>query len=195
MDSKRSMSLSGSAGRWDDEPPGSLRHRRELPPAPPPHPSELPARARASDRSDPLAALRARFGDDPLAAVRTRAADLVQRVRPWFAREQLAAAWSSASTLSPLTFGRYLLAFFLGVVATVAWQSNRSERLPTVAASPADVDSVRQSIDKLAAEVIKIRTVQQGILDRVSASPPAPVQSSPAATVPVRNAPRPAPAR
>jgi hypothetical protein len=81
--------------------------------------------------------------------------------------------------LTPLTFARYLVAFFIGVVATVAWQSYRGgTKEETIAATPAALDSVRQSVDKLAAEITKIRAVEQDILVRISASPPQPVATS-----------------
>jgi hypothetical protein len=75
-----------------------------------------------------------------------------------------------------------LIAFFIGVVATVAWQSYRGgTKEETVAVTPAVLDSMRQSIDKLAAEITRIRTVEQNILERISVSPPQPV-ATPART-------------
>jgi hypothetical protein len=117
-----------------------------------------------------------------MATARTAITGLAERLRPMVSKDKLAAAWS---WLAASTFARYLLVFFAGVIVTVVWQSlsqpqqRAPQRLQTGAATPADVDSVRQSIDKLAAEVSKIRTVEQGILDRVSAGSPA--------AVPVRN--------
>jgi hypothetical protein len=98
--------------------------------------------------------------------------------------------WLSLTDLTPLTFARYLIAFFIGVVATVAWQSYRGgTKEYTVAATPAALDSVRQSVDNLAAEITKIRAVEQNILERISASPPA-------VAAPARNpAQRPSPVR
>jgi hypothetical protein len=84
--------------------------------------------------------------------------------------------WSSLTELTPLTFARYLIAFFIGVVITLAWQSYRGgTNEETAAATQTALDSVRQSVDKLAAEITNIRTVEQNILARVSASPPQPV--------------------
>jgi len=103
-----------------------------------------------------------------------------------------AVAWSSLAATSPLTFARYLLAFFVGVVVTVAFgssQHSEPQRLPSVAATPADVDSMRQSIDRLTAEVSRLKTAQQSVLDRVSAgapSPPAPRNPPPRAAPPPR---------
>lgn len=165
------QSLSGSsAGRWDDRPPPVSPplepHEREFQA----HPRELPDGG-GRPRPDLLGAVRARLGD-PLAPVRTAATGLVTRLRGLVTRDALAA-------VSPLAFARYLVAFFVGVVVTMLWgglhsTGNEPQRLPMVAATPADVDSVRQSVDKLAAEVSKIRSVEQGILDKVSAPPPAP---------------------
>jgi hypothetical protein len=84
-------------------------------------------------------------------------------------------AWSSLIELAPLTFARYLIAFFIGVVVTVAWQSSgNGTKEETLAAAPATLDSVRQSVDKLATEITRIRTVQQDILERISTPPPQP---------------------
>jgi hypothetical protein len=98
-------------------------------------------------------------------------------VRPWLGElPSITSVWSSLTELTPLTFARYLIPFFIGVVATVAWQSYRGgTKEEAVAATPAALDSVRQSVDKLAAEITKIRTVEQNILERLSASPPQPV--------------------
>ena len=84
--------------------------------------------------------------------------------------------------LAPLVFARYLITFFIGVIATLAWQSYRgATREEMIAAAPASFDSVRQSIDKLAAEIIKVREAEQDILDKISTVP-----ARPAAT-PARN--------
>jgi hypothetical protein len=98
-------------------------------------------------------------------------------MRPWLSElASLTRVWSSLTELTPLTFARYLIAFFIGVVAAVAWQSYRGgTKEEAVAVTPAALDSVRQSVDKLAAEITKIRAVEQDILERVSAPPPQPV--------------------
>jgi hypothetical protein len=78
--------------------------------------------------------------------------------------------------LTPLTVARYLIAFFIGVVATLAWQSYQGgTKEEIVAVTPAAFDSMRQSVNKLAAEMTKIRAVEQDILERISASSPQPV--------------------
>jgi hypothetical protein len=93
-----------------------------------------------------------------------------------------ARVWSRLSTLSPVTFARYLIAFFIGVVAAVALQSYHGEtKGETAAAASADRDSLRQSIDKLAAEIARVRAIEQDILERISAP------SSRPAAAPVRN--------
>jgi hypothetical protein len=103
----------------------------------------------------------------------------------------LASLTGVSLSLTPLTFARYLIAFFIGVVATVAWQFYRGgTKEDTVAAAPVTLDSVRQSVDTLAAEITQIRAVEQNILERISASPPQPVAT------PARNpAQRPSSAR
>src|SRR5262249_14300715 len=53
---------------------------------------------------------------------------------------------------------RYLIAFFIGVVATSAWQSYRDG----------------SKIDKLAIEIAKMQAVQQGILEKIISTPPPP---------------------
>jgi hypothetical protein len=62
--------------------------------------------------------------------------------------------------LDPFAFSRYLIAFFVGVVATVAWQcylESTGQAVPSVAAPPDQqinailLDTVRRSIDRLAA--------------------------------------------
>jgi hypothetical protein len=73
--------------------------------------------------------------------------------------------WSSnrgrrVDKLDPFAFSRYLIAFFVGVVATVAWQcylESTGQAVPSVAAPPDQqvnailLDTVRRSIDRLAA--------------------------------------------
>ena len=113
----------------------------------------------------------------------------------------------------PFAFARFLMIFFIGVVATLAWQSygggareviaGWSPRLgwlaPPVAPARASPDQlvaisrglavVRQSVDKLAADITKLQATQQGALDRTPA-PPSP------AGVPARKpVPPPSPSR
>jgi hypothetical protein len=147
MNSRHTVSQSGfSRGQWADEPP-----------EPPAHPTELNLVAR----------VRAWFGNlAPPARVWSSLTELVPltRARSWL------------SELAPLTLAGYLLAFFIGVAATVAWQSSRDgAKEETVAATAAALDSVRQSIDRLAAEVTKMKAVEQTVLERISAPPPPPV--------------------
>jgi hypothetical protein len=74
--------------------------------------------------------------------------------------------WSSRlSRLAPLAFARYLIAFFIGVTATVVWQTygDAARGMIAPAASSADqerfnamgldLDEVRQSIDRVAASL------------------------------------------
>jgi len=104
---------------------------------------------------------------------------LVTRARLWLDK------------LEPLVFARYLIAFFIGVAATLAWQSYRNAtREEMTAAAPAGLDSVRQSIDRLAVEITKVQTVEQDILDKISTS-----SQRPAATSSRNPVTRPVPAR
>src|SRR5260370_35662590 len=65
--------------------------------------------------------------------------NLIMRLRVWLDK------------LAPLAFARYLITFFVGVAATLAWQSYRdATREQTIAAAPASLDFVRQSVDNLA---------------------------------------------
>jgi hypothetical protein len=74
--------------------------------------------------------------------------------------------------LAPLVFARYLITFFIGVIAALAWQSYRDvAREEMSATAPANLDLVRHSIDKLAAEIIKVEAAEQDILDKVSTAP------------------------
>src|SRR5712672_1444486 len=77
--------------------------------------------------------------------------------------------------LAPLAFARYLIAFFIGVIATLAWQSYRDGmRGETIPVAPASLDLMRQSVDKLAIEIAKLQAAEQDILDRISTPPPRP---------------------
>ena len=86
------------------------------------------------------------------------------------------------SRLGPLAFARYLIAFFIGVAATSSLQSYRdATREERIVTAPAGLDSLRQSVDKLAAEIAKVKAAEQDILDRISTA-----LSHPTAT-PARN--------
>jgi len=83
--------------------------------------------------------------------------------------------WSRLGKLGPLAFARYLIAFFIGVAATLAWQSYRdATREEMITATPASLDLVRQSLDKLAGEITKLQAAEQDILDRISTPAPRP---------------------
>jgi len=143
--------------RWIDEPP-----------EPPTHPSALNliARMRSWISGTPTRVWSSLTGLVPLARMPSRLSELAPLTR----------VWSPLVELAPLTFIRYLIAFFIGVVATVAWQSYRSGTTKeAVAATPAALDSLRLSMDRLAAEIAKMRAVEQEVLERVSAPAPQPV--------------------
>jgi hypothetical protein len=100
--------------------------------------------------------------------------------------------------LMPFAFARVLMIFFIGVAATLAWQSyggaaremiaGWSPHLgwlapPPARASPSPEQLVatsrglalmRQNVDKLAADITKLQAIQQGALDRTAALPPSP---------------------
>src|SRR5215471_19735933 len=72
---------------------------------------------------------------------------------------QVPQGWSRLAKLSPFTFARYLIAFFVGVTATVAWQSYGGAAREMTAPAPdrqqfnavsLDLDAMRQSIDRVA---------------------------------------------
>jgi hypothetical protein len=112
--------------------------------------------------------------------------NLIARARLWLGK------------LIPFAFVRFLVIFFIGVAATLAWQSygatarevmaSWSPRLGWLAppsapggASPEQLVAMsrglavmRQDVDKLAADITKLQAIQQGTLDRNSASPPSP---------------------
>ena len=96
-------------------------------------------------------------------------------------------ARSRLDNVAPVAFARYLIAFFIGVIATLAWQFYRDgAKDQMIAAAPASLDSVRQSVEKLAVEIAKVQAAEQDILDKISTPPPRP------AAAPARNpAPRP----
>jgi hypothetical protein len=147
MNSRHTVSLSElSKGHWLGEPS-----------EPPPPPVEL----------------------NLVVRVRSWLSELAPLTRAWWSRlgdlVSLTRAWSWLSELTPLTFARYLIAFFIGVGATIAWQSYSGTKEETVAATPGALDSVRQSVDKLAAEIAKVRAMEQEILVRISAPSPRPV--------------------
>jgi predicted negative regulator of RcsB-dependent stress response len=67
-------------------------------------------------------------------------------------------------------FARYLLAVLVGVAVTVAWQSYRDmTKEDPLAATSAALDSVRQSVNNLSAEITKIRALEQDLLAKISA--------------------------
>jgi len=110
--------------------------------------------------------------------------NLVTRARLWLGK------------LVPFAFVRFLMIFFIGVTATLAWQSYGGATREAIArwsprlawlvppAAPAPPDQivaisrdlavVRQSVDKLAADFTKLQASQRGALERTSASPPPP---------------------
>ena len=118
--------------------------------------------------------------------------------------------------LVPFAFVRFLMIFFIGVGATLAWQSygatarevmaNWSPHLAWLALPPAPASTspeqlvamarglamMRQNVDKLAADITKLQAIQQGAADRTSASPPSPAVApgrKPAQPPPVRAPP------
>jgi hypothetical protein len=87
----------------------------------------------------------------------------------------LARVWSRLGKPAPLTFASYLVTFFIGAVVTLAWQSYRGgTKEESFPAASVDLDPLRQSIDRLAAEITRMRAVEQDILERISAPSPRP---------------------
>jgi hypothetical protein len=94
--------------------------------------------------------------------------------------------------LAPLVFARYLITFFIGVIAALAWQSYRDvTREELSATAPANLDLVRRSIDRLAAEIIKVEVAEQDILDKISTAPSRPTAAAVRNSVPRSSQARP----
>jgi hypothetical protein len=94
--------------------------------------------------------------------------------------------------LAPLVFARYLTTFFIGVIAALAWQSYRDvTREEPSATAPANLDLVRRSIDRLAAEIIKVEAAEQDILDKISTAPSRPTAAAVRNSVPRSSQARP----
>jgi hypothetical protein len=134
--------------------------------------------------------------------------NLIMRARLWLGK------------VVPFAFARFLMIFFTGVAATLSWQAYGSAARETIAswsphlswlappaaptgASPDQLVAisrglavVRQSVDKLAADITKLQAAAQGAPDRTSAPPPstagvparkpAPLTPPPARAPPVR---------
>ena len=96
--------------------------------------------------------------------------------------DQLPKGWSSRlSKLAPLAFARYLTAFFIGVTATVGWQTygDAAREMIAPAASSADqqrfdalgldLDEVRQSIDRVAAGIATSQEQTTRSVDQLTA--------------------------
>jgi len=141
---------------------------------------------------------------DPLhePPARDRPAKPVTGVRSWLNR------------LVPFAFVRFLMIFFIGVVATLAWQSyGRAAREaiarwlapgPVAQGAPApfadassddlramsrSLAALRDGVDKLAADITKLQATKQGTPDEASAHLPSPAE------VPVQKPVSPAPSR
>jgi hypothetical protein len=88
---------------------------------------------------------------------------------------------SRLSKLAPLAFARYLIAFFIGVTATVAWQTYGDAAREMIApdASSADqqrfnalgldLDEVRQSIDRVASSMATSQEQMTRSVDQLAA--------------------------
>jgi hypothetical protein len=126
-------------------------------------------------------------------------------------------ARSSLGRLIPFALARFLMIFFIGVVATLAWQSYGSEARKAIAgwlapgpvaqAAPiplADASSddlltmsrslaaLRDGVDKLAADITRLQATKQGPPDETSAHLPSPAEvpvQKPVPPVPPSRAP------
>ena len=88
---------------------------------------------------------------------------------------------SRLSKLAPVAFARYLIAFFIGVTATVAWQTygDAAREMIAPAASSADqqrfnalgldLDEVRQSIDRVATSMATSQEQMTRSVDQLAA--------------------------
>jgi len=95
--------------------------------------------------------------------------------------DKLPDRWSWLGKLAPLAFARYLIAFFIGVAATLAWQSYggaaRDVITPTAPsldqqelnAMSLDLDAVRQSIDRIATGFAASQEQMRRNVDRLGA--------------------------
>jgi hypothetical protein len=87
--------------------------------------------------------------------------------------ELFASAWRLLDKLAPLAFARYLIAFFIGVVATVAWQSWDSRAAATAPdyqqLNAILLDSVRQRIDRVATHVASLEEQMTRGVDQLGA--------------------------
>jgi hypothetical protein len=162
-----------SKGRWAGEPPKQ----------PPLRPTEL------NRKSEGLALPSAKiFAQRDLARFVGQVHKLILRMFQCLGDLRLVThARSWLDNVAPVAFARYLMAFFIGVIAVLAWQSYRDgAKDQMIAAAPAGLDSVRQSVEKLAVEIAKVQAAEQDILDKISTPPPRP------SAAPARNsAPRP----
>jgi hypothetical protein len=86
---------------------------------------------------------------------------------------------SSLHRLAPFAFVRFLMIFFIGVVATLAWQSYGRAAREVIA---------RWLVDKLAADITKLQATKQGTPDGAARLPSA-------ADVPVQKPVPPTPPR
>jgi hypothetical protein len=105
--------------------------------------------------------------------------DRFQNGRPPPGRLALLGTLALLSRLDPLAFARYLIAFFIGVTATLAWQSHRgtAREMIAPASSPSeqqrdaisfDLDPVRQSIDRISASVAISQEQMRRSIDRLA---------------------------
>ena len=112
--------------------------------------------------------------------------------------QPVARAPSRLSKLIPFAFARFLIAFVVGVVATLAWQSHGRAARETIArwlapgpiaqaeptASSDDLlaisrrlTALRDGLDKLAADITKLQTTRQGTPDGTSSHLPSPAEA------------------
>jgi len=77
--------------------------------------------------------------------------------------------------LDPLVCARYLIAFFIGVAATIAWQACVGPAEQTAAASPPDqqmlnaisLDTARRSIDRMATSIAALEEEISNRIDQL----------------------------
>jgi hypothetical protein len=149
---------------------------------------------------------RSEFANNPLSAAATNGSDqskpgLFSRIGAWFGRLGRGVGKGLGMLVPSMALVRYLIAFGVGIVATLGWQaygsqartavSGWSPRLawlaPPAAARGASAErikatsqalaAVHQSVDKLANEVGKLET-QASAAASADAAPPAPSKRS-----------------
>jgi len=93
--------------------------------------------------------------------------------------DQFLNGWSWLGKLDPLAFTRYMMALFIGVTATLAWQGYGDATRGPAAPSPdrqqlnamsLDLDAVRQSVDQIATSFAASQEQMKRSVDQLAAA-------------------------